>query len=84
MVTKWDFLKMEASIWLNKKFWVLLKVGCLPYAVEKQPSIPLIILGRNGHWADEDDDDDDDGYNTAEAWLPRPLYTSCVWDTIIT
>ena len=24
----------------------LLKVGCLPYAVGKQPSIPLINLGR--------------------------------------
>ena len=24
----------------------LLKVGCLPYAVGKQPSIPLIYLGK--------------------------------------
>ena len=42
MVTKRDFLKMEASLWLNEKSWVLLKVGCLPYAVGKQPFIPLI------------------------------------------
>ena len=27
---------------------VSLRVGCLPYAVGKQPSIPLINLGRNG------------------------------------
>ena len=37
-----------------------LKVGCLPYAVVKQPSIPLINLGKNGHFADDDDDDNDD------------------------
>ena len=35
-----------------------LKVGCLPYAVGKQPSKPLINLGRK--WTDDDDDDDDD------------------------
>ena len=45
------FSKMEASLWLNKKSQVLLKVGHLPYAAYaagKQPSIPLINLGING------------------------------------
>ena len=46
MVTEWDFLQMEASLWLKEKSWVLLKVGCLPYVVGKQPSISLINLGR--------------------------------------
>ena len=27
---------------------VFLKIGCLPYAVGKQLSIPLINLGKNG------------------------------------
>ena len=31
---------------INEKSRVSLKVGCLPYAVEKQPSIPLINLGK--------------------------------------
>ena len=30
----------------NGKMEVSLQVGCLPYAVGKQPSIPLINLGR--------------------------------------
>ena len=34
----------------------MLKAGCLPYAVGKQPSIPLINLGRNGHLTDDDDE----------------------------
>ena len=46
MVTKCDFLKMEASLWPNEKSWVSIKAGCLPYAFGKQPSIPLINLGR--------------------------------------
>ena len=37
---------------------MLLKVDCLPNAVGKQPSIPLINLGRK--WTLSDDDDDDD------------------------
>ena len=41
---------------------MLLKVDCLPNAVGKQPSIPLICLGRR--WTFKlmmiDDDDDDD------------------------
>ena len=36
-----------------------LNAGCLPYAVEKQPSIPLINLGRTCLLNDGDDDDDD-------------------------
>ena len=36
------------------------KAGCLPYAVGKQPSIPLISLERSGRCDDDDDDDDDD------------------------
>ena len=31
------------------------EVGFLPYAVGKQPSIPLINLGKNGRKADDDD-----------------------------
>ena len=31
---------------LHLKMEVLLKVGCLPYVAEKQPSILLINLGR--------------------------------------
>ena len=37
---------MEVSLWLNKRSQMLLKVDCLPNAVGKQPSIPLIDLGR--------------------------------------
>ena len=55
IVINQDFLDMEASLWRNEKSRVLLKVGCLPYAVGKQPSIPLIILGKNGRRADNDD-----------------------------
>ena len=40
-----------------------LKVGCLLYAVGKQPSIPLINLGKNGHY----DDDNDDIYGSLPA-----------------
>ena len=61
MVTKRDFLEMEASLWLKMGDpKMLLKVDCLPNAVGKQPSIPLIDLGRNwtGNWTDEDDDDE--------------------------
>ena len=48
MKTKWDFVEIEASLWLIERSQnkVLLKVGCPPYAVGKQPSIPLIDLGR--------------------------------------
>ena len=34
-----------------------LKAGCLPYDVGKQPSIPLINLGKNGRYAEDDDDE---------------------------
>ena len=46
---------------------MLLKVDCLPYAVGKQPSIPLIYLGRK--WTLNDDDDDDDDDDTAKLSL---------------
>ena len=48
MVTRRDFLEMEASLWLNEKSRVTLKVGCLPYeyAVGKQPSYSWLILGK--------------------------------------
>ena len=36
-----DFLEMEAS-----KSRVSLKVGCLPYAVGKQPLLPMINLEK--------------------------------------
>ena len=45
MGTKRDFLEMEASLWLNGKSQNVAK-SCLPNAVGKQPSIPLIYLGR--------------------------------------
>ena len=48
MVTKRDFLEMEASLRLRGGPKMLLKVDCLPNAVGKQPSIPLIILEENG------------------------------------
>ena len=40
--------KMKVSLWLTKKsqMEVSLKVGCLPYAVGKQPSIPMNYRGR--------------------------------------
>ena len=41
----------------------MLTVDCLPNAVGKQPSMPLINLGRKWHKADDDDDDDDDEFN---------------------
>ena len=53
MVTKRDFLEMEASLWLTRGPKMLLKVDCLPNAIGKQLSIPLINLGST------DDDDDD-------------------------
>ena len=34
---------------------MLLKVDCLPNAVGKQPSIPLIILEENGRLTDDDE-----------------------------
>ena len=37
---------------------MLLKVDCLPNAVGKQPSIPLIYLGRKLMKTDDDDDVD--------------------------
>ena len=37
---------MEASLRLNEKPRVSLKIGCLPNAVGKQLSVPLIDLGR--------------------------------------
>ena len=37
-----------------------LKAGCLPHAVGKQPSMPLIDLERTWMLNDDDDDDDDD------------------------
>ena len=52
MVIKRDFSEWKASIWLNTKFRVKLKVGCLPYAVGKQPHTS-INLGKNGRWADD-------------------------------
>ena len=36
-----------------------LKVACLPYAVGKQPFIPMINRGRK--WTRQDDNYDDDG-----------------------
>ena len=50
MVTKRDFLEKEASFTTtiktrNLKMEMSLEVCCLPYAVEKQLSIPLINLG---------------------------------------
>ena len=59
MVTKRDFLKMEASLWLNVKSRVSLKDFCLPYAVGKQRFIPLINLGKKWtlSWYDDVDDD---------------------------
>ena len=62
MVTKKYFLVMEALLWLNEKSQVLLKVGCLPYAVGKQPSIPLINLGKK----DIKDDDDDEPWSNMQ------------------
>ena len=50
MVTQRDFLEMETSLYdqtKNLKMEVSLKVGCLPYAVWKQSSIPWPILGEN-------------------------------------
>ena len=47
--------------WL--KVTKLLKVGCLRYAVGRQPSTPLINLGRTWTLIDDDDDDDDEGLN---------------------
>ena len=41
-----DFSGDIASLWLDEKSRVSLKVGCLPYAVGVQPSIPLINPGR--------------------------------------
>ena len=53
---------------------VSLKVGCLPYAVGKQPSIPLINLGRKRTLNDDDeDDDDDDNLNSNYGEAPQFL-----------
>ena len=51
MVTKRDFLEMEASLWLNERSQNVAKGGLstcweAAVAVRKQPSIPLINLGR--------------------------------------
>ena len=46
MVTERDFLEMEALLQLNEKSRASLKVGCLPCTVGKQPSIPVINLGK--------------------------------------
>ena len=49
MMTKQDLLENE-SVTMTKtgdpKMEVSLEVGCLPYAVGKHPSIPVIICGR--------------------------------------
>ena len=37
---------------------MLLKADCLPNAVGKQPSLPLIYLEENGLYTDDDDDDE--------------------------
>ena len=60
---------------------MLLMVDCLPYAVAKQPSIPLIKLGRKWTWngetddddGDEDDDDGDDYYHAFNRNLIQPI-----------
>ena len=44
IVTKRDFLEMEASLWLNEKSRVSLKVGCLRYAVGRQPIFSDILV----------------------------------------
>ena len=44
MVTKWDFLGMESSLWLNEKSQMLLKVGCLPYMLGNSRPYPWLIL----------------------------------------
>ena len=61
MVTKWDFLEMKTSLWLEGglKIRMSLEVDCLPYAVWKQRPYSGSILEENGH---EDDDDSDDDY----------------------
>ena len=46
MVTKRDFSKWKRHYDLTGGPKMLLKVDCLPNAVGKQPSIPLIYLGR--------------------------------------
>ena len=49
MMTEQDFLKMEESFTMTKReILSVAKVVCLPYAVGKQPSIPLIIVEQNG------------------------------------
>ena len=48
---------MEASLWLNEKSRVSLKVGCLPYMLlgSSRP-YSWIILKENGRWTDDDND----------------------------
>ena len=49
MVTKRDFLEMEASLWLNGTSQNVLKVDCLPNAVGKTAvRYPWFILEENG------------------------------------
>ena len=50
---------MEALLLLKGKARVSLMVGCLIYAVGKQPSIPLNNFGENGRLAAAADNDDD-------------------------
>ena len=54
IVPKRDFLKIEASLWLNESYQNVAKGWLSTYVVVgKQPSIPLINLGRKwtlGRW----------------------------------
>ena len=61
MVTKRDFLEMEASLWLNGKSQNVAK-GVIVYLMLLGSSrpYPWFILEENGRWTDDDDDDDDD------------------------
>ena len=53
----------------------MLKIGCLPYAVGKQPSIPSINLGKNGQkWTLNDDDDDDVIFNFTDLFSLVNIY----------
>ena len=78
MVTKQDFLKMEAVLWLNEKSQMLQKVGCVPYDVGKQMSLPRINLGKNRRYANDDDDDDDDDGNDSPC--PHLLFNFFIFD----
>ena len=55
---------------------VSLKVGCLPYAVGKQPSIPMINRGRK--WTLNDDDDDEFGESTNPRKCDKFVVMGCM------